>query len=157
MSSKKTLVMGIGNTLLSDEGIGIHILEELKLQSPTSDNIEYIDGGTLSFTLAGPIESADNLIVIDAAELKSKPGTVKVFEADAMDDYITNGNKKSVHEVGLADLLSISLLNEQLPKNRALVGIQPKNIDWGNEPTPEVSASISDAVAEVQNLVTRWQ
>ena len=149
--------MGIGNTLLSDEGIGIHILEELKQQSPSSDNIEYIDGGTLSFTLAGSIESADNLIVIDAAELKSEPGTVQVFEAEAMDDYITSGNKKSVHEVGLADLLSISLLNEQLPENRALVGVQPKKIDWGHEPTPEVSAAISEAVTKVQNLVTRWQ
>ena len=66
----KTLVLGIGNTLLSDEGVGIHVLQALAAESPLPDDVELLDGGTLSFTLAGPIEEADALIVVDAANIK---------------------------------------------------------------------------------------
>lgn len=154
---KKTLVLGIGNTLLSDEGVGVHVLHELQQNHHIEGDIEYLDGGTLSFTLAGPIESCDQFIVVDAAELKSAPGTVQVFEAEAMDNYITNGNKRSVHEVGLADLLSIALLSGHLPEKRALVGIQPQKLDWGEQPTPRVADAIPLAASEVSNLVNRWQ
>ena len=153
----KTLVLGIGNTLLSDEGIGVHVLE--KLRSSTSVNVqkaEIMDGGTLSFTLAGPIENCEQFIVIDAAELKSEPGTVQVFENQDMDNYIINGNKRSVHEVSLADVMSITLLSGNLPKKRALVGIQPLNIDWGEKPTEAVSAAIPVAITEIESLLDRW-
>ena len=153
----KTLVLGIGNTLLSDEGIGVHVLEKLKdSSSSVLQHAEIMDGGTLSFTLAEPIENCDQFIVIDAAELKSEPGTVKVFENDEMDSYITSGNKKSVHEVSLADVMSITLLSGHLPEKRALVGIQPQDIDWGEKPTNAVSAAIPAAVLEIESLLTRW-
>lgn len=157
LTRPKTLVLGIGNTLLSDEGVGVHVLHELEKNNQIKGDVEYLDGGTLSFTLAGPIESCDQFIVVDAAELKSNPGTVRVFEAEEMDSYITNGNKRSVHEVGLLDLLSIALLSGNLPARRALVGIQPQKLDWGNHPTDEVADAIPQAVREVEGLVSRWQ
>ncbi|MGD2119657.1 MAG: HyaD/HybD family hydrogenase maturation endopeptidase [Chromatiales bacterium] len=153
---KRTLVLGIGNTLLSDEGIGVHVLEALRASKTGADGVEYMDGGTLSFTLAEPIESCQQFIVIDAAELKSSPGTVRVFEADEMDRYITSGNKRSVHEVSLADVMSIALLSGNLPQKRALVGIQPDNLDWGEKPTEPVSAAIPAAIAEIESLIERW-
>jgi hydrogenase maturation protease len=153
----KTLILGIGNTLLSDEGIGVHVLTDLEASSlPVLKDVTTMDGGTLSFTLAGPIEDCDRFIVIDAAELKSPPGTVKVFENQAMDEYITSGNKKSVHEVSLADVMSISMLSGHLPEKRALVGIQPKDIDWGENPTKPVSDAIPLAISEIESLLTRW-
>jgi hydrogenase maturation protease len=115
-----------------------------------------MDGGTLSFTLAGPIENCQQFIVIDAAELKSAPGTVKVFENQQMDEYITSGNKKSVHEVSLADVMSIAMLSGNLPEKRALVGIQPEELDWGESPTESVSAAIPLAIAEIESLLKRW-
>jgi hydrogenase maturation protease len=153
----KTLILGIGNTLLSDEGIGVHILTDLEnSSSPVFENVTTMDGGTLSFTLAGPIENCERFIVIDAAELKSDPGTVRIFENQAMDEYITSGNKKSVHEVSLADVMSIALLNGNLPQKRALVGIQPKDLDWGETPTEPVSAAIPTAISEIESLLKRW-
>ena len=62
----KTLVLAIGNTLLTDEGVGIHALQALQEQHPEPAGVTYMDGGTLSFTLAGAVEDADNLIVLDA-------------------------------------------------------------------------------------------
>lgn len=152
-----TLILGIGNTLLSDEGIGVHVLHDLqKHDSPAFASVETLDGGTLSFTLAGPIENAERLIVIDATELKSTPGTVRVFENQDMDTYITSGNKKSVHEVSLADVMSISLLSGNLPQKRALVGIQPAYLDWGDRPTEAVSAAIPLAISHIESLLERW-
>lgn len=153
----RTLVLGIGNTLLSDEGIGIHVLNSLKnSDSELLKHAEIMDGGTLSFTLAEPIESSEQLIVVDAAELKSSPGTVRVFENQEMDSYITSGNKRSVHEVSLADVMSITLLSGNLPGKRALVGIQPQDIDWGEKPTDAVSAAIPAAISEIESLLNRW-
>jgi len=152
-----TLILGIGNTLLTDEGIGVHILNDLENStSPYLANVNTMDGGTLSFTLAGPIENCDQFIVIDATELKSEPGTVKIFENDDMDEYITSGNKKSVHEVSLTDVMSITMLSGNLPKKRALVGIQPKEVDWGESPTEPVSNAIPVAIAEIESLLKRW-
>jgi len=154
---KQTLVLGIGNTLLTDEGIGVYVLEQLK--SSTSERLksaQMLDGGTLSFTLAQPIENCDQFIVIDAAELKAEPGTVRIFEDDAMDHFITSGNKRSVHEVTLADVMSITLLSGRLPQKRALVGIQPDYIDWGDRPTEAVSAAIPAALSEIESILERW-
>jgi len=152
----KTLILGIGNTLLADEGAGIHAIHYLE-KNTHSDDIELLDGGTLSFTLAGPIEEADQLIVIDAAELDSAPGTVKAFIGDDMDIYLGSHNKRSVHEVGLIDLMTIARLTEHLPVNRALIGIQPESVDWGEHPTSSVEAAIPNACQQAIDIIGQWQ
>lgn len=151
-----TLILGIGNTLLSDEGIGIHIIEHLAAQYPEDPDITLLDGGTLSFTLAGPIAEHDNLIVIDAANLDAPAGSIHTFTGQEMDQYLT-GNRQSVHEVGLTDLLDIARLSDTYPKQRALIGIQPKLIDWGGQPTPEVARAINDAASSALQLHLAWQ
>src|SRR5512135_912004 len=102
---RKTLVLGIGNTLLQDEGAGVHAVRMLEQHTVGRDDIELLDGGTLSFTLAGAIEEAEQLIVIDAAQLNSAPGTTHVFEGEQMDAFVGGSRKRSVHEVSLIDLL----------------------------------------------------
>ncbi len=128
----KTLVLGIGNTLLSDEGVGVHMLDWMQTHHPEITDIDYLDGGTLSFTLAPYIEDADNLIVVDAAELQATPGTLQVFRGDEMDRF-AGKTKRSVHEVSLGDLLAIAHLTGCVPANRALVAIQPQEVDWGEQ------------------------
>ena len=98
------LVLGIGNTLLADEGVGIVAMRELETQFGAREDMEFLDGGTLSFTLAVPISECDALLVIDAAELGAAPGTVRSFEGEAMDQFLGENRKSSVHEVGLLDL-----------------------------------------------------
>jgi hydrogenase maturation protease len=155
MGITTTLVLGIGNTLLSDEGAGVHVVHQLQAQG-LGDQVTLLDGGTLSFTLAQPIESCDQLIVVDASELKAEAGTVQIFENDSMDRFITTGNKKSVHEVGLVDVMSIAMLAGRLPVRRALVGIQPQSLDWGDGPTEPVQRAIPQACHEVRQLIQRW-
>lgn len=152
-----TLVLGIGNTLLSDEGAGVHAIHYLRQHHAAPPDTEYVDGGTLSFTLAGLIEQAQNLIVIDAAQLDAQPGTVQTFVGSDMDDFLSHNRKGSVHEVSLMDLLSIATLAEELPPQRALIGIQPAVIDWGEAPTAQVQAAIPRACQQVLSLIETWQ
>ena len=153
----KTLVLGIGNTLLSDEGVGVHAINQLQAIGTLPPGVELLDGGTLSFILAGAIEDADSLIVIDAAELESVPGTVQTFIGDNMDRFLGANRKRSVHEVSLLDLMAVAHLAGHLPERRALIGIQPRIVDWGDAPSPEVAAAIPHACSIVMNLIGEWK
>jgi hydrogenase maturation protease len=150
-----TLVLGIGNTLLSDEGIGVHVVERLRERLEDRPDVTLLDGGTLSFTLAEPIAAADHLIVVDAARLGAAPGTLRCLRDGEMDGYLLGG-AKSVHEVSLGDLMDIARLSGTLPKRRALVAIEPQKLDWGDAPTAEVAAAIEPAVNLVLELIHEW-
>jgi len=151
-----TLLLGIGNTLLCDEGAGIHALNQFQLKHPDLANLTYIDGGTLSFTLAAYIEDCNNLVVLDAADLNAPPGTVKTMAGPQMDAFL-GAARRSPHEVGLLDLFDIARLTDSLPLNRALIGIQPGHIGWGMFPTAAVQEALAVAVNEAVKLLVLWK
>ena len=151
-----TLVLGIGNTLLSDEGVGVEVVHFLRNHCTIPAGVSLLDGGTLSFTLTETIQRHANLVVVDAAQLGAPAGTVCCFEDEAMDEFLGNC-KRSAHEVGLLDLMDIARLTDSLPRHRALVAIQPGSIDWGTEPTAAVGAAIPEAASQVEKLLHRWQ
>jgi hydrogenase maturation protease len=150
-----SLVLGIGNTLLSDEGIGIHVLIYLVRYHPDLPGVHYLDGGTLSFTLAEPIQETDNLIVIDAARTGRSPGTVFCLSGAQFDAFLGKA-RLSAHEVGLSDLIDIARLTESLPLNRALVGIEPLELGCGESPTPALQETIPIATNQVIDLLKEW-
>ena len=152
-----TLVLGIGNTLLSDEGIGVHVSNYIRQHYTDLPDTECLDGGTLSFTLLGEIERSEKLIVIDATELDGEPGCIRTFVGDEMDRFLNFQSKRSVHEVSLVDLLSISRLTDHLPVKRALIGIQPQSLDWGETPSVELQAAIPAASEMAVKLIQEWQ
>jgi hydrogenase maturation protease len=152
----RVLVLGIGNTLLSDEGAGVHAVRQLQASAAGGAGIDYMDGGTLSFTLAGPIEESDAVVIIDAADFGAAAGTVRVFEGAAMDDFLGTERKRSVHEVGLRDLMAVAALAGHLPERRALIGIQPLELGWGDAPSPRVAEGISRACAHALEIIQRW-
>jgi len=153
----KMLVLGIGNTLLTDEGIGIHVLQALTPELANWPDVTLLDGGTLSFTLAGPIEDADALIVVDAANIKKQPGEWTLLKGEEMDAFLMSNRKATVHEVGLTDLRAIALLAGHWPEKRAMLAIQPDVIDWGEQPTPAVAAAIPPACAAIVEQLQAWQ
>jgi hydrogenase maturation protease len=150
------LVLGIGNVLLCDEGAGVHAVRQLEQGCPIP-GVQFVDGGTLSFTLAGLIESSGALIVFDAAEMNASPGSVAVFEGERMDEFLGSERKRSVHEVGLLDLMAAAALAGRLPGRRALIGIQPQSIDWAEAPGPAVAGAIPQACERARELIERWQ
>lgn len=150
-----TLILGIGNTLLSDEGVGIHLLHYVQ-QHYHWPQVAYLDGGTLSFSLAPIIEEVDALLVLDAAALKSPPGSTRCF-VDTEMDYFLNTHERGVHEVGLMDVLTMVTLTERLPRHRALVGIQPAVLTWGESLSPDVAAALPAAAELVAATLRKWQ
>ncbi|MCW8956115.1 MAG: HyaD/HybD family hydrogenase maturation endopeptidase [Gammaproteobacteria bacterium] len=152
----KVLVLGLGNTLQTDEGIGVHVVHHLQKNNQYPEAV-YVDGGTHSFRLSELLENNRHLIVIDTVELNSEPGSVAVFTNDEMDDFVANGAKSSAHEIGLKDMLSMALLQDRLPEKRALIGIQPAQFGWGCEPSEQVAAAIPRVVEQVKIIMEGWR
>lgn len=158
--TQKIVVLGIGNTLLSDDGVGIHVINELK--SAQSDqrlqkaNIQFLDGGTLGYLLIDRVSDADGVVIVDSANLNAAAGTVRVMNGVDVDRYLFDNPSSSVHEVGLIDLLQMMSLNNQAPQLRALVGIQPESLGWGTEMSPAVAACIPAASEAVWKVLDNW-
>ena len=156
MNRNGTLILGVGNTLLSDEGAGVHALNLLQSEYADIPDLTFLDGGTLSFTLTSWIEDCTNLIVFDAAELHQPAGTVDTFVGKAMDTFL-GASKCNAQEVSLIDLIDIARISGHLPENRALIAIQPEFMDWGMEPTVPVNKALTTAVNEAIALIKQWQ
>lgn len=152
----RILILGIGNSIMSDEAAGIRAVEMFEKLYGDDDDITCVDGGTLSFTLAEPIGAAEELVVFDAAQFHSGAGTVRRLEGAEMDAFVRSG-KLSVHEVGLADLFDMSRLSGDLPERRILVGIEPETLGWGMELSPKVDAAIPQAVALAKQTLAQWK
>lgn len=154
--SGRVLVLGIGNILLTDEGVGVHAMRALAAEIGDRADIDFIDGGTLSFTLAGPIAECSGLIVLDTAALNEPPGTVRALAGPEMDRFLATGPKTSVHEVSLSEVMGMALAQDALPARRMLIGIQPQDFSWGEAPTPEVAAAIPEACAIARATIAEW-
>jgi hydrogenase maturation protease len=155
MVPRAPLVLGFGNILLGDDGAGVSIVERLRTD-PRCDACDFIDAGTLSFTLLPYVEATDTLLVIDAAELEASPGTVAVFEGPAMDSFLRSARRRTVHEVGIVDLLDMARLRGSLPARRALLCIQPGHIDWTDALSMPVATGVNMAVSKARALLARW-
>ncbi len=157
MKTPNILILGIGNPLMGDDGIGVHAARELAPRCEALPGVRCLDGGTLGYLLAGYLEGIDGLIVVDAAQMQADPGTVQVFEDQAMDHFLVTHPNCSVHEVGLADLIGMAALEGHLPARRALVAVQPQETTWNIEMSGAVAASLPLACAQVMNLMEVWR
>jgi len=149
---KNILVLGIGNILLNDEGVGIHVVNALEKEGYTKADL--MDGGTGGFHLLGFIQSYKTVIIIDAALDKLPAGHVRVLYPKYAKDFPT---QLSAHEIGLKDLLDATFLLGNMPQIH-LVAISIKDFqDMGMELTPEVEAAIPEALKTVKDLVDSLQ
>lgn len=144
------LVIGVGNVLLRDEGTGVRVVEALgreveggRERLPASTRL--VDGGTLGLDLLPMIEDARAVVLVDAVNLRGRPGDVAVLRGDAL--HGTLANHVSPHQIGIADLLGAARLAGTLPDAIALVGIQPAEIAIGLELSGPVAAAVPRAVA----------
>jgi hydrogenase maturation protease len=153
--AKAIAVVGIGNSLLTDDGAGIHTLERYSREH-ADEGVCCLDGGTVGLALLDRLANLDGLVALDAMILGKKPGSITVLVGEDMDSHLRN-QRGSVHEVGLSDLMDALRLRGELPPHRALIGIEPADMDWGTEPTPSVAAAVPRAAALAHDLVCRWQ
>lgn len=151
----RILVLGLGNTLLSDEAVGVRVVEAVRAR-PEAAGLTCLDGGTMGLSLLIEMEDADALIIVDAARLEALPGTMRLFEGAEMDAFMrTRGINP--HDIGLEDLMDALRLREALPAHRALVGIEPATLAVGDGLSPDVARAVPDAVAAVLGLIESWR
>ncbi|HXQ63994.1 MAG TPA: HyaD/HybD family hydrogenase maturation endopeptidase [Steroidobacteraceae bacterium] len=152
----RMLVLGVGNSLLTDDGAGVHAAVQLNERAGHSPDLTILDAGTLGFSLLSALGDADALIAFDAARAGGEPGEISVHAGADFDRFVRRSGR-SVHEVGLADLLDMARLSGQLPERRVLIGIEPQTVDWGLVPTPQVAAALPYCVAVALDLIERWR
>jgi hydrogenase maturation protease len=128
MNPKFSLI-GLGNILMRDEGVGVHAVEALKKGFDFPDPISLLDGGTLGLDLLPYIEGMEKILFVDALDLKKEPGTIAVLEDDEIPAILRPA--LSFHQVGLSDLLFASKFMGMKPSKIALIGIQPEKIETG--------------------------
>jgi hydrogenase maturation protease len=150
------LVLGFGNVLLSDDGAGVQLVERLRAELGEGA-AQFIDAGTLSFSLLPYIEATDSMLVIDAADINRPPGAIDLLEGAAMDQFLSSARRRSVHEVGLIDLLDMARLRDSLPRRRALLCMQPGRIDWSDALSSPVAQALPEAVRQAAALLQRWR
>ena len=139
MAQPKITILGIGNLLLGDEGLGIHFVRMLNEDDLDYANLEIIDGGTCP-EFASLIEDTYKLIIVDAIKGGKEPGTVYRL---SINDVVTDSPPgASSHEINVMDSLKALRLMGREPKNTIIVGIEPKNIGWSLELSPEVKGKL---------------
>ena len=133
------LILGIGNLLLKDEGVGVHVVKKLK-EMPLPANVEVLDGGTARLDLVDFIEDRKKLIVIDAVNAGEKPGTIYRLTEDNL--YIKPKAITSFHEIDFLDALHMSEVMNSKPEEIVVIGIEPKDMSGGIELSPEIEERI---------------
>jgi len=156
-SDAPILVLGLGNTLLKDEAVGVRVAEYLAaLPAAETLGLRCLDGGTMGLTLLVEMEDAAALIVVDAAHLAAEPGMVQMFEGKEMDHFLRT-RSRNAHDIGLDDLMDALRLRQAVPELRALMGIQPENMRVGEKLTGKVADAVPKAAEMVLGLARRWR
>ena len=139
------LLVGVGNVLLGDEGVGVHVARRLEARlAELPAGIRIVDGGTLGLDLLPLLADAQSAVIVDAVDIGAQPGTVAVLRGDEIVEAL--GGSLSAHQVGVGDLLAVARLTGSLPQRVALVGIQPARIEVGLELTQAVREALPLAV-----------
>jgi hydrogenase maturation protease len=150
---KKILILGVGNYILSDDGLSVHVLERLQANNLIPDDIQMIDGGTCGLDLLQYLEGVSNLIIIDAIKTRNgTPGSIIRLDGDQIPAYLSL--KISPHDIGLPDLLATAKLRDLYPEKIVVFGIQPASLELGVELSPEVAAKVEDLIELIQKEVT---
>lgn len=150
----KTLVLGVGNRLVSDEGIGVHVIEHLAANYALPKEAMLLDGGTLGLDLLYYIEGSENLLIIDAVETGHEPGFMLRLEDEQVPAFLSL--KMSPHQVGVPDMLFAAKLKGVTPKRLVLLGIQPELLDIGLDLSPTISARFDELVAQTLAQLKHW-
>ena len=141
---KHVLILGLGNPLLGDEGIGVRVVEELKgLELP--DGVTVVEGGTAGLGLIGLMEGYQRVIIVDAADMGHPPGRVVRF-TPLEARFKTAEAPLSLHQIGLGEVLALAEALEVAPAELVIIGIQPSRIEGGVGLSPEVEGAIPQII-----------
>lgn len=147
----RVLVLGIGNILLQDEGIGVHVVQALQHRYQIPAEIELLDGGTAGMSLLEDLMDKDHVIIIDAVHTGEPPGTVVRLADEAVPVFLQQ--RISPHQLGLSEVLAALVLADKKPSHLVLVGVVPESMELSLEMTPTIEQKldllVNNVVAEL--------
>lgn len=155
MQSGRKVVLGLGNTLNRDEGLGVQALKLLDAQIGTQTEFELLDGGVLGLNLLMIVEECSHLLILDAVNVGKAPGTVAELKKEEIPLYA--GVKLSQHQITFQEVLGLANIRGYLPEHLHLVGIQPEDISVGLELSQCVTNALPEVVARAINVLEQWK
>lgn len=147
MSPPSLLVLGLGNVLCGDDGLGVVAVERLRRRGPLPEGVRLLDGGTLGLSLLGCFDGADDVILVDAVRTGEPPGTLVRLEGDEVAPAVRE--RLSCHQIGVADLLDALRWMGTLPRRLVLLGLVPRTLELGLERSAEVEDGLDRLVEAV--------
>lgn len=150
-----TLVLGLGNTIMRDDGFGVKVVTALLSRYCFPASVRLLDGGTLGLDLLPHLEGVARLLIIDALEMGAAPGAIFRLENEEVPRAFAS--KLSVHQMGVQDLLAVAELQGHLPGTLVVWGVQPASVQMGTELSAPVQAVLPEVVEAVAGELRRWQ
>ena len=154
MSDTRTVVIGLGNPLMQDDGIGLALLARLQARARFVPAPLFVDGGTWGMNLLPTIESADRVLFLDAVNTGAVPGTAVRLERERLPRWL--GHKLSPHQIDLKEVLALAELRGRLPREAVVVGVQPERIEMGTELSDAADGGLEAAIALAVDTLEAW-
>ncbi len=152
----EALILGIGNILWADEGFGIRAVETLHAQYLVPEGVRIMDGGTQGIFLLPLVRNAQRLLIFDAVDFGEPPATLRLIVGDDVPRFM-GVKKMSMHQAGFQEVLATAALAGELPRELALVGVQPELLDdYGGSLRPSVRRQIEPAVQLACEVLADW-
>ncbi len=150
----RCIVLGLGNTLNRDEGLGVHALHRLEEQLGEVQGVELLDGGVLGLNLLMLVEDCRWLLILDAVNAGKAPGTLIELAKEQIPLFA--GVRMSEHQITFQEVLGLASIRGHLPEYLHLIGIQPADLSIGVELSPVVASAMPSVVAQAVAVLSRW-
>jgi len=150
----RAVVLGLGNILNRDEGLGVRCLGHMRRRLGLLENLDILDGGVLGMDLLPLVERTETLLVFDAVDARKPPGTI--LELAGPDIPLYSQVKLSGHQVTFQEVLHLAQIRDRFPRRLHLIGVQPADMAVGLELSPAVEAALPAAVERGIRILTEW-
>ena len=154
IKSNPIVLLGVGNILLTDEGFGVHVVNQLREDYVFNPPITILDGGTMGMELLTYMRGMTKLLLVDAINGGDAPGTVYEFPHEEMNSYFTEAI--SVHEVGMQDILRIRALQEDPLEDAVVIGVEPENLELGLDLSETTQVVVKDVKERILAVLASW-
>ncbi len=145
--SSGTVVIGLGNPLMGDDGLGIVVARQLLSRTDLPDGVQVVDGGTWGLNLLPVIEDAERVLLVDAIDTAEAPGTLIRLSRERLPKYLAT--KISPHQVDLRDVLALAELRGTLPEDTTAIGLQPQIVALGTALSPLIAGRMEELMSAV--------
>jgi hydrogenase maturation protease len=154
MKEPTITILGLGNILLMDEGVGVHVVNTFEQRYSVPDYVEIVDGGSAGLDLIPFIEGREKVLMVDAVNFDEEPGYIGILVNEEIP--VRFSTKTSMHHLGLLDVLSIVKLSDRSPKDICLIGIQPRSMELGLDMSPEMWDNVNALVERMVLKLREW-